>query len=249
MLRAVIVDDEQNNAEHLQRLLLEHAEVEVIAYADNAAAAYDAIRQHRPDLVFLDIQMPYESGFGLLARFNNPAFEVIFVTAYDQYGIEAIKFSALDYLLKPVDAGELKKAIIKATDRLNHKQKAHSLENLLSFFKATSKEQQKIALPLQNEIRYVPVMTITYFEASNNYSKVYTGEVQPLLVCKTLKEFAVLLKSYGFVRAHQSYLVNTRFVQSYLKEDGGTLLLTDKTKIPVSKAHRAEVKKVLDQFS
>ncbi|MFT3827684.1 MAG: LytTR family DNA-binding domain-containing protein [Chitinophagaceae bacterium] len=249
MITGIIVDDELNNVEHLQRLLQQHfPQIRVVATADNVTAAYTAIVQYRPDLVFLDIQMPGESGFDLLTKFTHIDFEVIFVTAHDQYGIQAIKFSALDYLLKPVTVNDLQVAVEKASTRITKKQKDHSLENLLSFITTGNKEQQKIALPLQDEIRYAPVGSIIRCEASNNYAYVLLDSGEKLLVCKTLKEFAGLLKPYGFVRTHQSHLVNTRFVKSYLKEDGGILLLTDKTKIPVSKAHRIDVKEALQQI-
>jgi len=247
-LKAIIVDDELNNIEYLQRLLQTHfPQVQVIATADNVNAAYTSIIQHQPELLFLDIRMPGESGFDLLKKFTRIDFEVIFVTAYDEYGIQAIKFSALDYLLKPVNVSDLQIAIEKAVSRIEARQKGHNLEHLLAFIATSNKDQQKIALPLQDEIRYASVASIIRCEASNNYTYVMLDSNEKLLVCKTLKEFAGLLKLYGFVRTHQSHLVNRKFVKSYLKEDGGVLLLTDKTKIPVSKAHRIDVKTALQQ--
>lgn len=249
VIKSIIVDDELNNVEYLQRLLQQYfPQVQVVATASNTADAYTSIVQHRPDLVFLDIQMPGESGFDLLTKFSRIDFEVIFITAHDQYGIRAIKFSALDYLLKPVTLPDLQTAIEKAATRIAGKHKDHNIENLLAFIATGNKDQQKIALPLQSEIRYATVISIIRCEASSNYCHVFLDTGENLLVCKTLKDFAGLLQPYGFVRTHQSHLVNTRFVKSYLKEDGGTLLLNDKSRIPVSKAHRIDVKEALQQI-
>lgn len=246
-IRSIIVDDEAGNIENLCRLLQQFPTIEVMAYADTVATAYDAIILHQPDLLFLDIQIAGETGFDLLRKFSELNFEIIFITAYDQYGIQAIKFSALDYLLKPINMDELEMAIEKAVDKISKKQKNLNLDNLLAYLQTNKKELRKIALPLQNEIRYVPITSICRFEASNNYARVFIENGETLLVCKTLKEFAGILKSCDFIRTHQSHLVNIHFVKSYLKEDGGILLLNDKTKIPISKAHREEVKKSLQQ--
>jgi two-component system LytT family response regulator len=247
-IRCIIVDDEQNNISHLKAILQEQFPfMQIVATAGTVASAYEAIQCHHPDLLLLDIQMAGETGFDLLRRFTQLDFEVIFITAYDQYGIQAIKFSALDYLLKPVQTDELQTAIRKAEERISKKYNDHKLDNLLQFLKTNNKEQQKIALPLQNEIRYVPVGSICRCEASGNYTRLYLESGECLLVSKTLKDFAGLLKSYDFVRTHQSHLVNLHFVKSYLKEDGGQLLLKDKTKIPISRAHREQVKLQLQQ--
>jgi two-component system LytT family response regulator len=246
-IRTVIIDDEPNNIENLQGLLQSYSQLQVIGIAETVDTGYELINQAKPDLLFLDIQLHGETGFDLLRRFNTLECEIIFVTAYDQYGIDAIKFSALDYLLKPINPDELKQAIAKASERIQKKQKDQNLDNLLSFIKTTNRDQQKIALPLQNEIRYVPVMTIIRCEASNNYTHVFVEDGESLLVCKTLKEFAGMLRSYQFIRTHQSHLVNVHFVKSYLREDGGALLLSDKTKVPISKAHREEVKEALKE--
>lgn len=247
-IRCVIVDDEQHNIEHLQAMLEEQFPyLHIVATARTVSAAYQAIQLHHPDLLFLDIQMAGETGFDLLKKFTTIDFEIIFVTAYDQYGIQAIKFSALDYLLKPVKADELQQAINKAKTRIGTRQKDDNFNNLLQFLQTNKKDQQKIALPLQNEIRYVPVGSICRCEASDNYTHLYFDNGEHLVVSKTLKEFALLLKSHDFVRTHQSHLVNLHFVKSYLKEDGGLLLLKDKTKIPISRAHREQVKLLLQQ--
>ena len=248
-IKTIIVEDELNNLEHLQRLIEAHAtDVTVLATASTVADARAMIEQYRPDIVLLDIQLKESTGFDLLTTLPSISFEIIFITAYDSYAIQAIKFSALDYLLKPVTAGDLQMAVAKAAARIQQKQKDQKLDNLLAFLATGNRDQQKLALPLQDEVRYEPIVSIVRLEASNNYCYIFLESRERLLVCKTLKEFAGMLDSYGFVRTHQSHLVNARYVKSYLKEDGGVLLLTDQSKIPISKAHRTLVKERLQQL-
>ena len=242
-IRCVIIDDEPNNIENLGLLLGQYCpDIEVAATAMNADDGMAAVQQQQPALVFLDIQMPRKSGFDMLKTFSEINFEIIFITAYDQYGIQAIKFSALDYLLKPINIQELKAAVEKARNKINAKQKNTSIENLLQYIKSGDKHIPKIALPTLNEIMYVRIDDIIHCEASNNYTLFYLQNAERILVCKTLKEFAELLAPHHFIRTHQSHLINLHFVKSLLKEDGGTLLLTDQTKVPISRQNRDMVK-------
>ena len=247
-INSIIIDDEPNNIENIQSILQRlYPEINVVATATDAEYGIAAIDKLQPDLVFLDIQMPGRSGFDLLRAFSQINFEIIFITAYDHYGIQAIKFSALDYLLKPIDIEEFKSAIQKAKDKIASRQKNHSIENLLEYIKRGQNEPPKMALPTLEEIRYVPVTEIVHCQASNNYTKFHLENGEQILVCKTLKEFAQLLQTHRFIRTHQSHLVNTSFVKSYLKEDGGTLLLKDQTKIPISRQNRETVKEALSR--
>jgi two-component system LytT family response regulator len=245
-ITAIIIDDEPNNVQNLQTILQGHCPaVTVISTALNVDDGIAAIWQHQPQLIFLDIQMPGKNGFEVLKAFPAANFEVIFITAYDQYGIQAIKFSALDYLLKPINIAELKNAVEKARQKLLAKDKDSKLENLLAYMQLGKKEIPKIALPTLQEIRYVKVDEISRCEASDNYTKFYTTADEQLLVCKTLKDFAELLQPHDFVRTHQSHLVNIHFVKSFLKEDGGALLMKDGTKIPISRQNKDLVKLAL----
>jgi len=247
-MRSIIIDDEANNIENLQTILRNYCtEIDVIATANNANDGIDVIKTHQPDLLFLDIQMPGKSGFDVLKAFDRIDFEIIFVTAYDQYGVQAIKFSALDYLLKPIDINELKLAIEKARHKIAAKQKNKNIENLLEYIRSEHKIPPKIALPTLHEIMYVKVSEIIRCEASNNYTLFYLQSGEKVLVCKTLKEFAELLQPYNFIRTHQSHLVNLYFVKSFLKEDGGSLFLNDHTKIPISRQSRDLVKEALSK--
>jgi two-component system, LytTR family, response regulator len=246
-IRSIIIDDEPNNVENLQLLLNQYCpEISIAATAMNADSGIEAINAFKPDLIFLDIQMPGKSGFDLLKAFTSINFEIIFITAYDQYGIQAIKFSALDYLLKPININELKLAVEKARQKIIAKQKDYNIVNLLEYIKSGNKEIPKIALPTLQEIMYVRVDNIIRCEASNNYTLFYLQNGEKVLVCKTLKEFAELLTPHNFVRTHQSHLVNLHFVKSFLREDGGTLILTDQAKVPISRQNRDMVKEKLN---
>jgi two-component system, LytTR family, response regulator len=247
LIRTIIVDDEAHNVENIKSIMASHhPEVAVVSTAASADEGISEIVKHHPDLVFLDIQMPEKSGFDMLMAFPEITFEIIFITAYDHYGIRAIKFSALDYLLKPVDLAELKKAINKARVKIASKLHNKKIENLLDYIKTGQKGFPKIALPTQHEIRYVRVDEIIRCEASNNYTTFFTQSDEEILVCKTLKDFAELLLPYGFKRTHQSHLANLHYVKSYLREDGGALLMQDGSKVPISRQNREIVKDALN---
>lgn len=245
-MRAILVDDELANLENLQVLLAKNCpEVKVVAIANNIDDAFEKVNLHRPDLLFLDIQMGKTTGFDLLNKLGDKTFEVIFVTAYDNYGIQAVKFAALDYLLKPVDPDELVAAVSKARERIANKMNGEQLNFLLNQIKRSEPAVPKIALPQQHEIRYVAVDDIVRCVADNTYTFFYLSTDEKILISKPLKEYSDLLKPHGFVRAHQSHLVNPKFVKSWLKEDGGTLLMNNGDKIPVSKPNREAVKAAL----
>jgi two-component system LytT family response regulator len=245
-MKALIVDDEASNRENLQHLLQRYApDVQVCALAENVDEAITAIRAHRPQLVFLDIQLHEQSGFDLLKQLDEINFEIIFVTAYDQYGIQAVKFAALDYLLKPIDIDELKLAVNKARNAIQQKQKNERLDYLLDYLKDDNQAKPRIALPMFGETRYVNINDIVRCEADNTYTRFMLTGGEEILVSKTLKEYADMLVNYGFLRTHQSHLVNMAHIKSWLREDGGSLLLIDQTKIPVSKLKREQVKGAL----
>ncbi len=248
-IRYILVDDERNNLENLQFLLQEHCPaLEFVGAARSVQEGQQLIRAAVPDLIFLDIQMPGETGFDLLRSIDKPAFEVIFVTAYDQYGIQAIKFSALDYLLKPVAIEELIQAVDKATEKIKSKQQNKNISNLLAYLEKPKTESLRIALPTMKETHYVKLEEIIRCEASDNYTLFFLQNGENILVSKTLKEYDDLLRTHNFQRVHQSHLVNMQFVKSLLKEDGGTLLLSDKTKIPISRQNLDAVKKALNNI-
>ncbi|GEP96961.1 LytR/AlgR family response regulator transcription factor [Chitinophaga cymbidii] len=246
MMRAVLIDDEISNLENLRALLEKHCpQVTVIATAQNVSDAVDAIEKYLPDLVFLDIQMGDKTGFDVLKLLPSRNFEVVFVTAYDQYGIQAVKFAALDYLLKPIDIEELINSVNKAGYKLATQIQTSQLDFLLQQLKKPETNVRKIALQMQGEIRYVILSEIVRCEADNTYTHFFLSSGEKILVSKSLKEYADLLHPNGFLRTHQSHLVNPKYVKSWLKEDGGILLLISGEKIPISKPNRDTVKQAL----
>lgn len=248
-INAILIDDEQGNNENLAGLLQKHCpQVSVMATATKITQAIKLVEELKPDLLFLDIQMGNENGFDLLKAVKKRDFEVIFITAYDHYGIQAVKFSALDYLLKPVDIDELTTAVQKSEERIMQKQSSTQLDALMDYLKQKDPKKSKIAFPQQEEIRFVPVADIVRCEASNTYTMVYLQNGEKIVVSKLLKEYDRLLKPCGFIRTHQSHLVNPDFVKSWRKEDGGILLMKDGNKIPVSRPRREKVKLLLQRL-
>jgi two-component system LytT family response regulator len=249
MINAIIIDDEQNNIINLQTIVEKNCSgISIIATAQNAADGKNAILQFQPDLIFLDIQMPGKNGFELLQSLPESDFEVIFVTAYNQYGIEAIKFSALDYLLKPINTKELQEAVAKAIRKHSEKKQNRQLQNLIAILKHDQeKETHRIALPSAKETRFVLTKDIIRCESSNNYTSFYLCTNEKIIVSKPIYEYESLLYGYGFIRCHQSHLVNKKFIKSIVKDDGGYLLLEDSTTIPISRQKKEWVKDEIEK--
>lgn len=248
-MRAILIDDEISNLENLRTLLEKHCpQVTITATAQNVGDAVHSIEKYLPDLIFLDIQMGEQTGFDVLSLLPKRNFEVIFVTAHDHYGIQAVKFAALDYLLKPLDIEELVNAVSKAEHKLATQLQTSQLDFLLQQLKKPETNASKIALQMQSEIRYINLSDIIRCEADNTYTYFFLTNSEKIVVSKSLKEYADLLRPNGFLRTHQSHLVNPTYVKSWLKEDGGILLLTSGEKIPVSKPNKETVKQALQQF-
>ncbi len=248
MIRAVIIDDEKNNIETMVSLLRKHElPVAVVGSATNADDAISTIVATNPDLLFLDIQMPEKNGFDVLKALPHYQFEVIFVTAFDQYGIQAVKFSAIDYLLKPVNPEELKTSILKVEAKLNQRKQNVQLENLMELIKnKDAKKDHKLALASTKEIRFVHTDEIIRCESSNAYTQFYLADGKNIMVSKPIFEYEEMLSNYDFIRCHQSHLVNAKFIKSLVKEDSGYLLLNDDTRIPISRGKKENVLKALN---
>jgi two-component system, LytTR family, response regulator len=234
MLKALIVDDEPKARENLQILLHDFVEgVTVVGLCENIAEATEAVRLHSPDVVFLDIQLQRETGFDLLTKLKEINFEVIFTTAYTEYAIKAFKFSAIDYLLKPIDIEELKKAVGRVEKRVSNNMTGR-LTQLVQNLKQGSNENYKIALPTLDGLVFVKISDILYCEASSNYTQIFTSE-EKYLVSKTLKEYDDLLSDHNFFRIHNSYLININSIKKYVKGEGGYVVLNNDTSLDVSK--------------
>lgn len=246
-MKAVLIDDEPHNLSNLRALLATYCpQVDVCAVAPNAEAGKAALYTHQPDLLFLDIQMPDEDGFALLRSLAEYDFEVIFVTAYDQYAIQAMRLAAVDYLLKPVDINELQAAVAKAAKQRRLKTQSGQVDQLMQWFRAQSRtEAQTIALATTQETRFVRMNEIVRCESANNYTTFFLGDGTTLLVSKPIYEYDDLLSSYGFLRCHQSHLVNKAFIKSWRKEYGDFLVLTDGSQVPISRGKKEAVKRAL----
>lgn len=247
MINALIIDDEPINVLNLQRLLEQHCpDVHVSGTAGGADQGISAIQQLRPDLVFLDIQMPVKNGFDMLKALPSADFALIFVTAFDQYGIQAVKFAAMDYLLKPVDSEELKTAVDKAVSSIARRKQTEQLQYLMEILRqAPLKEEHRIALPSSKETRFVYTRDIVRCESSNSYTQLYMKDGEKITVAVSLYEYDEMLSPYGFIRCHQSHLVNKKHVRSMIKESGGYLLMDDGAQVPISRAKRDELRKGL----
>jgi two-component system LytT family response regulator len=216
--------------------------------AKNLAAARTLIEAHQPDVVLLDIQLGQQNGFDLLKDLPI-TFEVIFVTAFSEYGIKAIKFAALDYLLKPVNPAELQQAIEKAQKKKNAKTQQQQIDSLFQYLqKQTTGPLHLIALPSSKETRLVPPEDIIRCESMNSYTRFFLKNEEQLLVSKPIFEYESLLMDYGFIRCHQSHLVNMQFVKSYSKEGNGLLNLYNGEQIPVSRLKKDQVKLTIGKF-
>lgn len=238
MITAIIIDDEQLSCDLLRKKLNKHCpDVEVVKAFQNPLMALKEIDQLNPDLVFLDIQMPGINGFEFLEKLQHKNFAVIFITAYDQYAIRAIRFSAIDYLLKPVDPEELKQAIL----RFQQMQKSNN-GNQIDFLLKQLKENEvkRIALHTAESIDYVELSDIIRCESASTYTTFYLHSGKKIIVSTNIGEYETMFEPHGFFRVHTSHLINLKFVASYNKADGGQVILKDGTAVDVSRRRKEE---------
>lgn len=234
--RALIVDDTENSRTTLRHDLNEYCpQILVVGEADGVKSALEMIATKKPDVVFLDIQMGDGTGFDLLTQLKEIDFQIIFTTALDSFGVRAIKFSALDYLLKPIDPDDL----IKAVGKLEKSEKARNLKEsinlLLDNMKTTSSSGSKrIALHSLEKVHLVSVDDIIRCESQGAYTIFYLKNKEQILASKNLKEFEDLLAGHSFIRVHHSHLINFAYLKEYVKKDGGYAVMIDKTEVPVS---------------
>jgi two-component system LytT family response regulator len=237
MIKTIIVDDEPYCCEALSVLLNTYCpDVSIIEVCHSGTTALRSIQEHQPDLVFLDIEMPQMNGFQLLENIPQINFELIFTTSYDQYAIKAIRFSALDYLLKPIDREELLKAVHRVRQSLLHPVPMQ-LELLLQKLRQPS-AIQRIALPTMEGLQMIPINTIISCSSDSNYTIFCLKDHQKLLVSRTLKEIDEMLSEYSFIRVHHSYLVNVNEINKYVKGEGGYLVMSDGSSIDVSRSKK-----------
>jgi two-component system LytT family response regulator len=238
MIKAIIVDDEPYCCEALATLLQRYCpDVKVIDICYNGETAIKAIEEDKPQLLFLDIEMPQMNGFQMLEKLKEINFELIFTTSYDQYAIKAIRVSALDYLLKPIDREELQKAVRLALDRLQSPL-PQQMEILLQKLNHTSIALHRIALPTMEGLQMIPAEMIVRVQSDSNYSILMLKSKQKIIVSRTLKELEEILEDYSFIRVHNSHLVNLNEVDKYVKGEGGYLLMSDGSTVDVSRSRK-----------
>lgn len=246
MIKAVIVEDEKKSRETLIGLLDRFCKnVSVIGEADGYKSGLELIKNNKVDLVFLDIQMPDGTGFRMLEELDRISFEVIFTTAFDQYAIKAIKYSALDYLLKPLDPEELVRAIKKVELKKAGSQINKNINVLLDNIKTPESDNQKIILSTSDKIHVVEISKIVRCESDNYYTLFFLNEGTKILVSKTLKENEELLNAHNFIRPHKSHLINVRYIKSFVRSDGGYILMKDGSEIPVSRRKREKILEII----
>ncbi|MCD4679316.1 MAG: LytTR family DNA-binding domain-containing protein [Bacteroidales bacterium] len=249
MIRSIIIEDELKSRDVLKSLLERYCSyVEVLAEAEGVADGIGKIKKHKPDVIFLDIQMPDGSGFRLLEKLDKIDFDVIFTTAFDQYAIRAFKYSALDYLLKPISPDDLINAVEKVRKRKLDKQINQNIEVLLGNINKPEKEPPKIILSTSDKIHVVDVNNIIRCESDNYYTRFFFREGAPILISKTLKENEELLSDHNFIRPHKSHLININYIKAFLRIDNGYIQMTDGSKIPVSRRKREKIMEIINHL-
>ncbi len=243
MITAILIDDEANSRNALYKKLQLHCPlVTVLASCNNAEEGIKAIEEFKPNVIFLDIEMPRMNGFAMLEKIDKKDFNIVFTTAYNQYAINAIKFGAFDYLVKPVDVDELVTVVKKLEEKNIELNNADRLTILLNqLIPSHKKEVNKIAIATQMGLELVPVESIVYLEAIGNYTQLHFKEGKPLLASKTLKDFEELLVSNSFFRIHNASLINLIFVKKYIKGDGGQVQLINDIILDVARRRKDEL--------
>jgi two-component system LytT family response regulator len=238
MINAIIIDDEKHSCDALKMLLARCcAQVEVIAMCHSGTDAIQKIEKLQPQLIFLDIEMPFMNGFQMLEQISIIDFEIIFTTSYDKYAITAFKFSALDYLLKPVDRQELERAVQKVSKKISPAI-SQQLEILMQKINQPFVAIQKIALPTMQGLEFVTVDSIIRCASNNNYTEFYLSDKKKVLVSRTLREVEEMLADYGFLRVHHSHIVNLNAITRYIKGEGGYLVMADGSSVDVSRSRK-----------
>ena len=244
MITATIVDDEPYCCEALATLLERYCpEVKILDICYSAATALQSIREKKPQILFLDIEMPHMNGFELLEKLPEVDFKLIFTTSYDQYAIKAIHFSALDYLLKPIDREELQKAVRKAISVGNPL--PQQIEILLQKLHHPTISINKIAIPTMEGLQMIFVESVISCGADSNYTLILLKNKQKIIASRTLKEIEEMLEDYSFARVHHSWLINLNEIEKYVKGEGGYLLMSDGSTIDVSRSRKEMLLKKL----
>lgn len=254
-IRALIIDDESKSRKSLLQKVKDYCpEIEVVGEASNGEEGLAVIRQFHPDLLFLDIEMPKMNGLQMLEQLSGFKGAIIFTTAYNEYAIRAFKYSAFDYLLKPIDIHELKNTIERLSIKLNASKKAENpnasdqLSLLMEQLKSGPELPRKIAIHTQEAMHFFELDEITRLEANSNYTFLHFVNGTKMLASKTLKEFEELLPPKQFFRVHHSSIINLKYVRKYLKSDGGCIEMTDGTIVDISRRKKDDFLEIVRHF-
>ena len=238
ILRTVIVDDEQDAVNFIESIANEYCpNIEIVGKAYSAIEGVEVISKLKPDLVFLDVEMPHGSGFDLLAGFPEKEFEVIFITAFNHYAIRAIKFSAVDYILKPININEFIEAV-KRVEESRKEKKGGSMSFQTLFENLQTNIPSKLAIPTSSGMEYLNTRDIIRVEADRSYSWFFMENGDKFLVSRNLKEYQELLSDRNFFRTHNSHLINLEHVKKYIRHEGGYIEMTDGSNVPISRGKK-----------
>lgn len=249
MIRCVLIDDENNSLEMMEWLIKTYCpQVTIEAMCNTSEKGIEAINKFKPDVVFLDIEMPHMNGFDMLEQFDKLSFDVVFCTAYDQFAIKAFKYSALNYLLKPVDPADLQETFRRLEEKKSSPSK-EQIELLLQNIRENIKPAvQRIALTTGDGMIFVPVENILYCEAESNYTSVVLSDGKKILVSKVLKDIDETLSGSGFYRIHNSFLINLNHIKKYVRGDGGYVIMDNDVTVSISRSRRQEFMELFSKF-
>ncbi|HEX8563169.1 MAG TPA: LytTR family DNA-binding domain-containing protein [Flavobacterium sp.] len=250
MITALLIDDDANLRNGMKTMLARYApDIQILGEADDVATGITAISTLQPQVVFLDIQLTDGTGFDILEQLalknGKASFHIVFITAHEQYAIKAFRFSALDFLLKPVDPEELQKVIAKINNVLQKSDNYAHIDLLLENIRKKVDNFKRIALSTSEGIHLFEISDIIRCESLDNYTKFYIRNNKPVLISKTLKEYEELLSEHGFERIHQSHLINLSYLKSYIRKDGGYVVMSDNSNLPISQRKKERLQELL----
>ena len=248
IMRAVIIDDEPKARKNIIRIVsLIDSDIQIVGEAESVKTGYQAILRTKPDLVFLDIQMPDGTGFDLLDRLPNINFKVIFITAFDNFAIKAFKYSAVDYLLKPINPEEFKMAVDKMLQIYNKEDYNLKINTLLS--NISTSENQKLVLKTSEGYYVITISNIIRLESDKGYTNFIFKDRKSILVSNIIKNYDEMFSDKGFLRTHQSHLININYIESFIRADGGYIVMKNGDTVPVSKRKKETIIQMLDKMS
>ncbi len=248
-MKVIIIDDEARTRKSIADILkFSQQDLDLVAEAENVATGVEAISKYKPDLVLLDINMPDGTGFDLLKKLNDIHFKIIFITAYEEYAVQAFEFSAIDYILKPVDPKKLFDAIDKACQLFEQENVSLKLNALFANLENSVSENKKLVLKTAESIYIVNTNDIIRCESDGGYTQFYLIDGKKILVSRNLKDYEEMLDGYGFYRIHQSHMINIKYIDHYSKTEGGAVVMKDNSYLPVARRKKESFLKLLEMI-